>query len=159
MLWKCATCRSNICNNALFWLMSLISGMDKFVRYYYFLDTGRKNQRRTNQACPVYSTEGGRYRWPYTGADFSLVRLKRGRMKSSGNEDCLLLYLFQYLVQRQKMSPFLMSPMIRQCCGGARFQCRSSMGSWYIMKSGFQEKATTIQVRIIFFYHWFDGSV
>ncbi|KAF4083457.1 hypothetical protein AMELA_G00141550 [Ameiurus melas] len=33
-------------------------GMEKFVRYYYFLHTGRKLKRRIKVTCPVYSTEG-----------------------------------------------------------------------------------------------------
>ncbi|XP_060734649.1 leukemia inhibitory factor receptor isoform X1 [Tachysurus vachellii] len=32
--------------------------MEKFVRYYYFLHTGRNQSRRTNISCPVYSKEG-----------------------------------------------------------------------------------------------------
>ncbi|XP_027025406.1 leukemia inhibitory factor receptor [Tachysurus fulvidraco] len=32
--------------------------MEKFVRYYYFLHTGRKKNLRTNISCPVYSKEG-----------------------------------------------------------------------------------------------------
>ncbi|XP_053093831.1 uncharacterized protein il12rb1 [Pangasianodon hypophthalmus] len=48
---KVNTSRSNT-------LEDIKKGMEKFVRYYYFLHTGRKKQRRTKIACPVYSTEG-----------------------------------------------------------------------------------------------------
>ncbi|KAK3561659.1 hypothetical protein QTP86_012498 [Hemibagrus guttatus] len=32
--------------------------MENFVRYYYFLHTGRNQKRRTDMSCPVYSKEG-----------------------------------------------------------------------------------------------------
>ncbi|KAK1805823.1 hypothetical protein P4O66_012870 [Electrophorus voltai] len=32
--------------------------MKEFVRYYYFLDTGRNQRRRTTFMCPIYSAEG-----------------------------------------------------------------------------------------------------
>lgn len=41
--------------------MSMISGMEKYVRYYYFIHTGRNLERVTKMACPVYSTEGGEF--------------------------------------------------------------------------------------------------
>ncbi|XP_076880845.1 interleukin-12 receptor subunit beta-1 isoform X2 [Brachyhypopomus gauderio] len=35
--------------------------MKKFVRYYYFVHTGRNKHRRTVHMCPIYSAEGGKF--------------------------------------------------------------------------------------------------
>ncbi|XP_060797664.1 oncostatin-M-specific receptor subunit beta isoform X2 [Neoarius graeffei] len=39
-------------------LEDIKKGMEKFVQYYYFIHTGRNQQRHTVMACPIYSTEG-----------------------------------------------------------------------------------------------------